>query len=74
MSAARDAALKAVDSALGDAISKLSSTYETCLIDADGDAARIAECKAILNRSLGFAKQTHADMLDAVNRQWPQGS
>jgi hypothetical protein len=74
MSAARDAALKAVDSALGDAVSKLSGTYETCLIEAGGDAAKEAECKAIRDRSLGFAKRAYGDMLDAVNQQWPQGS
>jgi hypothetical protein len=74
MSAARDAALKGVDSALGDAVSKLSGTYEICLIDAGGDAAKEAECKAIRDRSLGFAKRAYADMLDAVNQQWPQGS
>jgi len=74
MSAARDIALKAVDRALADAVSKLSSTYETCLIDAGGDAAKEAECKAILDRSLGFAQRAYADMLDAVHQQWPQGS
>jgi hypothetical protein len=74
MSTARDAALKGVDSALGDAVSKLSGTYETCLIDAGGDSAKEAECKAIRDRSLGFAKRAYADMLDAVNQQWPQGS
>jgi hypothetical protein len=72
MSAARDVALKAVDSALADAVSKLSSTYETCLIDAGGDAAKEAECKATLDRSLGFAQRAYAGMLDAVHRQWPQ--
>jgi hypothetical protein len=74
MSAAREAALKGVDSALGDAVAKLSCTYETCLIDAGGDAAKEAECKAIRDRSLGFAKRVYADMLEAVNQQWPQGS
>ena len=74
MSAARDVALKAVDRALADAVSKLSSTYETCLIDAGGDAAKEAECKAIRDRSLGFAKRAYTDMLEAVKQQWPQGS
>ncbi|MGA2149765.1 MAG: hypothetical protein ABSH49_32970 [Bryobacteraceae bacterium] len=74
MSSARDTAVKGVESALGDAVSKLSSTYETCLIDAGGDAAKEAECKAIRDRSLDFAKRAYADMLDAVNQHWPQGS
>jgi hypothetical protein len=74
MSAAREAALKGVDNALGDAVSKLSGNYENCLIDAGGDAAKEAECKAIRDRSLGFAKRAYADMLDAVNQQWPPGS
>jgi hypothetical protein len=74
MSAARDAALKGVDSALGDAVSKLSGRYENCLIEAGGDAAKEAECKAIRDRSLVFAKRAYADMQEAVNRQWPQGS
>lgn len=55
-------------------MSKLSGTYETCLIDAGGDTAKEAECKAIRDRSLGFAKRAYAGMLDAVNQQWPQGS
>jgi hypothetical protein len=74
MSAARDTALKGVDEALGDAVSKISATYELCLIDAAGDGTKEAHCKAIRDRSLGFAKRSYADMLDAVNQQWPQGS
>lgn len=74
MSTARDAALKGIDSALGDAVSKLTATYETCLIDAGGDAAKEARCKEIRDRSLGFAKRAYADMLDAVNQHWPQAS
>ena len=74
MSTARDAALKAVDSALGEAVSKLSGMYETCLIDAGGDASKEAECKAIRDRSLQFAKRAYTDMLEAVKQQWPQGS
>ena len=74
MSAARDNAVKGVESALSDAVSKLSTTYENCLIEAGGDAAKEADCKAIRDRSLGFAKRAYTDMLDAVNQQWPQGS
>jgi hypothetical protein len=74
MSTARDAVLKGVESALEDAVSKLCGMYETCLIDAGDDAAKEAECKAIRDRSLRFAKRVHADMLEAVNQQWPQGS
>jgi hypothetical protein len=74
MSAARDVALQAVDRALADAVSKLSSTYETCLIDAGGDTAKEAKCKAILDRGLAFAQRAYAGMLDAVHQQWPQGS
>jgi hypothetical protein len=55
-------------------VSKLSTTYETCSIDAAGDAAKEAECKVIRDRSLGVAKRAYADMLDAVNQHWPQGS
>jgi hypothetical protein len=57
MSAARDIAVKGVESALGDAVSKLSSTYENCLIEANGNADKEAECKATRDRSLGFAKR-----------------
>lgn len=71
MSAARDAALKGVDSALEDAVAKLSGTYEICLIDAAGDVARETECKAIRDRSISFVKRAYADMLEAVNEQWP---
>lgn len=74
MSTARDAALKGVGSALESAVSKLCEMYETCLIDAGGDAAKEAECKAIRDRSLFLAKQVQVDMLEAVNRQWPEGS
>ena len=74
MSTARDTAVAGVESALGDAVSKLSSTYEICLIEAAGDAAKETECKAIRDRSLGFAKRAYADMLDAVNQNWPQAS
>jgi hypothetical protein len=72
MSEARDAALKGVDSALSDAVSKISGTYELCLIDAGGDAAKEGACQASRDRGLSFAKRAYADMLDAVNRQWPQ--
>jgi hypothetical protein len=27
-----------------------------------------------VDRSLGFAQRAYADMLDAVHKQWPQGS
>jgi hypothetical protein len=74
MTTARDAALKGVDIALGDAVAKLSSMYETCLIEAAGDAAKEAECKAIRDRSIGFAKRAYADMLQVVNQQWPPES
>jgi hypothetical protein len=74
MSTTRDAALKGVESALESAVSKLCGMYENCMIEAGGDAAKEAECKAIRDRSLSFAKRTHADMLEAVNHQWPQGS
>lgn len=72
MSTARDAVLKGVDSALEDAIFKLCGMYETCLIDAGGDPAKEAECKEIRDRSLRLANRTHADMLEAVNQQWPR--
>ncbi len=71
MSAARDAALKGIDTALEDAVSKLSGIYENCLIEAAGDAAQEAECKAIRDRGLDFAKRAYTDMVQAVNQQWP---
>ncbi len=71
MSAAREAAIKGIDTALEDAVSKLSGMYETCLIEAAGDAAKEAECKTIRDRSLGFAKRVYTDMVQAVNLQWP---
>ena len=71
MSAAKDAALKGVNDAFSDAVSKMSCNYEICLIDADGDAAKEAECKAIRDRSLSFARRAYEDTLAAVNRQWP---
>jgi hypothetical protein len=74
MSTANDAVLKGVESALEDAVSKLCASYENCLIEAAGDTAKEAECKAIRDRSLQFAKRAYADMLEAVNHQWPQGS
>jgi len=74
MSTPRDTAVAGVESALNDAVSKLSCTYENCLIEAAGDAAKEDECMAIRDRSLGFAKRAYADMLDAVNQTWPQGS
>jgi len=48
--------------------------YETCLIDAGGDAAKEVECKAIRDLSLQFSKRAYTDMLEAVNQQWPNGS
>jgi hypothetical protein len=74
MSAARDAALKGVDSALSDAVSKISGTYQLCLVDAGGDASKEAACQASRDRGLNSAKRAYVDMLDAVNQQWPQGS
>jgi len=73
MSAPKETALSGVESALGDAVSKISGTYELCLIDAGGDAAKEAECKVIRDRSLGFAKRAYADMFAAVNQLWRQG-
>jgi hypothetical protein len=73
MSAAKDAALKAVENALGDAVSKISCSYEMCLIDAQGDLSKEAECKKIRDRSLAFAQRTYGEMIDAVNQQWTQG-
>ncbi len=74
MPGARDAALEGVNSALSDAVSKISCNYQLCLIDAGGDAAKEGACKASRDRGLTFAKRAYVDMLDAVNRQWPQGS
>jgi len=74
MSTPKDTALQGVESALGDAVSKISATYEICLIDAAGDAPKEADCKAIRDRSLGFAKRAYADMLGAVSQEWPQAS
>jgi hypothetical protein len=74
MSTSKETALQGVESALGQAVSQVSATYEACLVDAAGDAAKEADCKAIRDRSLGFAKRAHADMIGAVNLQWPQGS
>jgi hypothetical protein len=68
MSTPKETALNGVESALGDAVSKVSAVYEGCLIDAKGDGAKEAECKAIRDRSLGYAKRAHADMVEAVNR------
>jgi len=70
----KETALSAIESALGDAVSKISATYEMCLIDAGGDAAKEAECKTIRDRSLGFARRAYSDMQTAVNQQWPQES
>ena len=69
MSAARDIAIKGVESAFCDAVSKLSSTYETCLTDAGGDAAKERQCKANLDRGIGFVNRAYVDMLAAVNQQ-----
>ena len=74
MSTPRDAALRAVEGALENAVSKLCGMYETCLIDAGGDAAKEVECKAIRDLSLQFSKRAYTDMLEAVNQQWPNGS
>jgi len=74
MSTPRDAALKAVEGALEDAVTKLSGMYESCLIEAAGDSTKEDECKAIRDRSLRFAKRAYTDMLEAVKQQWPQGS
>jgi hypothetical protein len=71
MSAASEAALKGVDSALTDAIAKVSETYELCLIDAAGDAAKEIECRTIRDRSLGFANRAYTDMQAAVKQQFP---
>jgi hypothetical protein len=71
MSEARDAALKGLDSGLSDAVEKVLETYEICLIDANGDAAKEAECRAIRDRSLGYAKRAYSDMKTAVDQQWP---
>jgi hypothetical protein len=73
MSAPKETALNGVENALVDAVSKISCTYELCLIDAAGDVAKEADCKVIRDRSLGFAKRAYADMSDAVNQQWRQG-
>jgi len=73
MSAVKDAALRGVETALCDAVSKISASYEICLVDAQGDASKEAQCKAIRDRSIGFAQRAYLEMLDAVNRQWPQG-
>ena len=74
MSTPRDAALKSVEGALENAVSKLCGMYETCLIDAGGDTAKEAECKQIWGRSLQFANRAYTDMLEAVNQQWPHAS
>ena len=71
MSAVKDAALKGVECALSDAVSKVTGTYEICLIDANGDPAKEAECKAIRDRSLRFATRAYEEMIDTVNKQWP---
>jgi hypothetical protein len=67
----KDTALQGVESALSDAVSKISGTYEMCLIDAAGDAGKEGECKAIRNRSLSVANRAYTDMVDAVSQQWP---
>lgn len=74
MSTPKETALQGVESALSDAVSRVSATYEACLVDAAGDAGKEADRKAIRDRSLGLAKRVHADMIDAVNQQWPHGS
>jgi hypothetical protein len=71
MSGSKDAALKGVDSGLSDAVARICETYEVCLIDANNDAAKEAECKAIRDRSLAYARRAHADMQAAVSQQWP---
>lgn len=71
MSAAKDTALKGVYDALSGAVSRVAGTYELCLIDANGDAAKEAACKAIRDRSLGFASRAYQEMMEAVNKQWP---
>jgi len=67
----RGTALRGVEDALGDAIAKISSTYEICLIDAAGDVTKEAECKAIRDRSITYAKRVHKEMVEVVNREWP---
>ena len=74
MSVDRDTAVKGVESALFEAVAKLTGSYQVCLIDAGGDPAKEAECRTIRDRGLGFAKRAHAEMLDAVNQHWSQGS
>jgi hypothetical protein len=74
MSAAKDVALSGVNSALSDAVSKISGTYQLCLIDAGGDASKEAECNVSRDRGLNFAKRAYADMLAAVNQHCPQES
>jgi hypothetical protein len=69
MSTPKQTAVNGIESALGDAVSKISGIYEICLIDANDDPAKEAECKAIRDRSLTFAKRAYADMLDSVS-QW----
>jgi hypothetical protein len=71
MSAASEAALRGVDGALTDAVAKVSETYELCLIDASGDAAKEAVCKAIRDRGLANAGRTYTDMQAAVKLQFP---
>lgn len=71
MSAAKDAALKGVNDAFSDAISKLSCNYEICLIDANGDTAKEAACKAIRDRSLGYARRVYEEMMEVVSKLWP---
>ena len=71
MSTPKQTALSGVESALGDAVSKISGIYEICLIDANGDAAKEADCAVIRDRSLEHAKRAYEDMLAAVSAQFP---
>jgi hypothetical protein len=72
MSNARDIAIQGIQNSFSEAVEKISSTFGVCLIDAQGDARREAECRQSRDRGLTFAKRTFDEMLEAVKRQWPE--
>ncbi len=74
MPSPRETALNGVECALSDAVAKVSAAYEICLIDANEDPAKEADCQKIRDRSLSYAKRAYTDTLAAVNQEWPQGS
>lgn len=74
MPSEKDLAIDAIQDSFGEAIKKVSAEYGECLIEANGDPARESECRDNRDRGLAFAKRAHSEMLQALNRQWPDAT